>query len=75
MSAAGNVICWRRLTGLFPSDTPGCASRHSRGPTFKFPEMISGTAWESERTSEDLTAKSYEIADSLKLLKKKITVN
>jgi len=24
MSVARNVICWRRLTGLFPSDTPGC---------------------------------------------------
>jgi len=24
MSVAKNVICWRRLTGLFPSDTPGC---------------------------------------------------
>ena len=23
MSVARNVICWRRLTGLFPSDTPG----------------------------------------------------
>ena len=22
-----NVICWRRLTGLFPSDTPGCDRR------------------------------------------------
>jgi len=24
MSIARNVICCRRLTGLFPSDTPGC---------------------------------------------------
>ena len=24
MSVARNVICWRRLTGLFLSDTPGC---------------------------------------------------
>ena len=24
MSVDRNVICWRRLTGLFPSDTPGC---------------------------------------------------
>jgi len=24
MSVARNVICWRRLTGPFPSDTPGC---------------------------------------------------
>ena len=24
MSVARNVICWRRLTELFPSDTPGC---------------------------------------------------
>jgi len=30
--------------------------RHSRGPTFEFPEMISGKTWENERTYEDLTA-------------------
>ena len=24
MSVARNVICWRRLTGLFPPDKPGC---------------------------------------------------
>ena len=24
MSVARGVICWRRLTELFPSDTPGC---------------------------------------------------
>jgi len=31
MSVARNVICWRRLTGLFPSDTPGCDRSGWRG--------------------------------------------
>jgi len=29
MSVARNVICWRRLTGLFPPDKPGC-DMHNR---------------------------------------------
>ena len=35
MSIARNVICWRWLTGLFPSDTPGCdhSGWHGRGST------------------------------------------
>ena len=31
MSVARNVICWRRLTELFPSDTPGCDRSGWRG--------------------------------------------
>jgi len=32
MSVARNVISWRRLTGLFPSDTPGCDRSGWREP-------------------------------------------
>jgi len=31
MDVARNVICWSRLTELFPSDTPGCDRSGWRG--------------------------------------------
>ena len=65
ISVAQNVICWRRLTGLFPSDTPGCD--HSgwcgRGSTAwtlfcswlapLLPFRWMGTTWKVTRSEND----------------------
>jgi len=34
MSVARNGICWRRLTELFPSDTPGCGTCHAANAAY-----------------------------------------
>ena len=45
MSVARNVICWRQLTGSFPSDRPGCDHRKNTEETFRILSPVLPPDW------------------------------